>query len=160
VRIWTICVGTPGRELGAAIGEFEDRAARYWKMETLEVRAGARGSDPSAADVRTAEAERILERLPEDAEVVALTRTGESWNSRAFAHHLDGHRLYGRPGSAFVIGGAFGLGLAVLERADTRLSLSPLTLPHDFARLVLLEQLYRAGTILRGEPYHKGTEGA
>ena len=60
------------------------------------------------------------------------------------------------PGVAFVIGGAFGLGEAVLDRSRTRLSLSDMTLPHEMARLFLAEQLYRAGTILRGEPYHKG----
>lgn len=159
MKIWTVCVGKTGPELARPIGEYADRASRYWKLESIEVKAGATG-DASAARVRSAEADRILERLPEDAEVVALTRTGESWNSRALAQHLDGHRLYGRPGTAFVVGGAHGLALTVLERADTRLSLSPFTMPHDIARLVLLEQIYRAGTILRGEPYHKGTEGA
>ena len=59
-------------------------------------------------------------------------------------------------GVAFVIGGAFGLGDAVLSRSRRQLSLSAMTLPHEMARLVLAEQLYRAGTILRGEPYHKG----
>ncbi len=152
-----IAVGRPGQELAAPIGGYEERAARYWKLESMEVRAG--GGD-TATDVRTAEAERILGRIPDGAEVIALTRTGESWNSRSLAQHLDGHRLYGRPGSAFIIGGAYGLALSVLERADVRLSLSPMTLPHDFARLVILEQIYRAGTILRGEPYHKGPEGA
>lgn len=160
MKIWTIAVGRPGPELAAPIGAYEQRAARYWKMETAEVRGGARGGGETATDVRTAEGERILERVPDDAELIALTRGGESWSSRALAHHLDGHRLYGRPGSVFVIGGAYGLALSVLERADVQLSLSPMTLPHDFARLVMLEQLYRAGTILRGEPYHKGPEGA
>ena len=60
------------------------------------------------------------------------------------------------PGIGFIIGGAFGLGEAVLSRARHHLSLSDMTLPHEMARLVLAEQLYRAGTILRGEPYHKG----
>jgi 23S rRNA (pseudouridine1915-N3)-methyltransferase len=159
MRIWTVCVGKAGSDLAGPIGDFGGRASRYWKLESIEVKAGA-GGEASAAQVRSAEADRILERLPDGAEVVALTRTGESWNSRSLAQHLDGHRLYGRPGAAFVVGGAYGLALTVLERADTRLSLSPLTLPHDLARFVLLEQIYRAGTILRGEPYHKGQEGA
>jgi len=160
VKVWTIAVGRPGQDLAAPIGAYEERAGRYWKMETLEVRAGAHGGGQTATDVRTAEGERILERLPDGVEVIALSRAGESWNSRALAQHLDRHRLYGRPGSAFVIGGAYGLALSVLERANVQLSLSAMTLPHDFARLVVLEQIYRAGTILRGEPYHKGPEGA
>lgn len=160
MKICTIAVGKPGAELAGPIAQYEKRAGRYWKLETIEVKGGLPGSNHTSTDVRTAEAERLLDRLPPDAEVVALTRTGESWNSRALAQHLDGHRLYGRAGSVFVLGGAYGLALSVLERADVQLSLSPMTLPHDFARLVLLEQLYRAGTILRGEPYHKGPEGA
>jgi 23S rRNA (pseudouridine1915-N3)-methyltransferase len=72
------------------------------------------------------------------------------------ASFLGAEALRASPGVAFVLGGAFGLSDQVLERAQRRLSLSDLTLPHELARLVLTEQLYRAGTLLRGEPYHKG----
>ena len=75
--------------------------------------------------------------------------------SRELAGYLEGHAVRSSAGAAFVIGGAFGLDASVVTKARRTLSLSALTLPHEMARLVLAEQLYRAGTIVRGEPYHK-----
>ncbi len=103
-----------------------------------------------------AEAERMLPRLPVGASVFALTREGKGMGSRALARALEEQAVRSSPGVAFLIGGAHGLSPSVLSRADRNLSLSDMTLPHEMARLVLAEQLYRAGTILRGEPYHKG----
>ncbi len=77
-------------------------------------------------------------------------------NSRELARYLEQRALTASAGVAFIIGGAYGLGNDVLAQTQRKLSLSPMTLPHQVARLVLAEQLYRAGTILRGEPYHKG----
>ena len=102
------------------------------------------------------EEERILARIPEKAELIALARAGTSLDSRGLAKVLEEKALRSTRDLAFVIGGAYGLGEGVLGRANLRLSLSALTLPHDIARLLLAEQLYRAGTILRNEPYHKG----
>jgi 23S rRNA (pseudouridine1915-N3)-methyltransferase len=97
----------------------------------------------------------MLARIPEGLEVVALTRIGKRMGSRELAGYLERHAVRSSAGVAFVIGGAFGLGEPVLEKARRRLSLSTFTLPHEMARLLLAEQLYRAGTIVRGEPYHK-----
>jgi 23S rRNA (pseudouridine1915-N3)-methyltransferase len=85
---------------------------------------------------------------------VACDERGENFTSERFAPWLQRHREDARD-VAFVIGGAYGLAPAVRQRAATRLAVAPWTLPHDLARLVLGEQLYRAGTLLRGEPYHK-----
>lgn len=153
MKVWVAAVGQPHRRLAPAIAEFEKRAGRYWKLETILLRQ-ARGASPT--EVREREAERILGRLPQGAELIALTRTGDACGSEALARRLHERALHGHPGTFFAIGGAFGLSGEFLERADTLLSLSSLTLPHDLARLVLAEQLYRAGTIVRGEPYHKG----
>jgi 23S rRNA (pseudouridine1915-N3)-methyltransferase len=157
VKVWVLSVGRPGPLLAGAIAEYERRAARYWSLAVAQVRAerGSRGA--TAEDVRDIEAARLLARLPAGAEVVALTRAGESWTSLRLARLLAAPAT-GRAGVAFLIGGAHGLGASVLRRADRRMRLSSLTLPHDAARLVLAEQIYRAGTILRGEPYHKGGE--
>ena len=87
---------------------------------------------------------------------MALTRSGEPLGSEALARFLGDLALRSSPGVAFLIGGAHGLGAGVLAQARRRLALSAMTLPHELARVVLAEQLYRAGTILRGEPYHKG----
>ncbi|HZD04600.1 MAG TPA: 23S rRNA (pseudouridine(1915)-N(3))-methyltransferase RlmH, partial [Longimicrobiales bacterium] len=125
-----------------------------WKLEVVEVEAGARrGEEPE--EVVAAEAERILARLPREAGVVALTRKGKGMTSRGLARWLS-RQAVDASDVAFVIGGAWGLDAVVLERASRHLSLSPMTLPHEVARLCLAEQLYRAGTIVRGEPYHKG----
>lgn len=153
-----VSVGRPGRVLADAIGEYERRAGRYWNLDTVEVREERAGKGTPGARVREAESRRVLERVPDGYEVVALTREGEAWSSLRLAQHLESLAVSARPGAAFLVGGALGLDDAVLRRADRRLSLSSLTLPHDMARLVLAEQLYRAGTIVRGEPYHKTAE--
>jgi 23S rRNA (pseudouridine1915-N3)-methyltransferase len=95
--------------------------------------------------------------LPVDLETFALTRSGRSIDTRGLADRLERVATYGPAGAAFVIGGAYGLDDAVIQKCRNRLSLSDLTLPHELARLVLAEQLYRVGTLLRGEPYHKGS---
>jgi 23S rRNA (pseudouridine1915-N3)-methyltransferase len=95
-----------------------------------------------------------MRAIPDDARVVALTRQGTMPASRDFARRL-GHWQERALDIAFVVGGANGLDRSVIERSEEQLSLSPMTLPHEVARLVLLEQIYRGHTILRGEPYHK-----
>jgi 23S rRNA (pseudouridine1915-N3)-methyltransferase len=150
-----VVVGRVRGPLAQLLGEYEVRTAHYWKLDVVEVEAGAPGGRDDPDQVRAAEAERVLARLDDGADVVALTRDGRALSSRALAELLGDAALHARD-VAFVIGGAYGLAAVVLERARHRLSLSALTLPHEMARLVLTEQLYRAGTILRGEPYHKG----
>lgn len=154
MKVTLVVVGRVRGPVADAVGAYETRAARYWKLDVVEVDAGAGGRD-DAESVREAEAGRILARVPDGARVMALTRGGKPMSSRALSRWLTEAALHGQD-VALVIGGAWGLGPAVLERADRTLSLSALTLPHELARLVLAEQLYRAGTIARGEPYHKG----
>lgn len=150
-----LAVGAPeGTGVAGVIRAYEERAGRYFSLEALELPA-APGQLP-AEEARRREGERLLERLPEGAELFALTREGKGISSRGLASYLERLRTYGRAGAAFAVGGAHGLSPAVLGAADRRLSLSPMTLPHGLARLVLTEQIYRAGTILRGEPYHRG----
>ena len=147
-------VGKPrDRHLAAAIDEYETRAARYWPLDVVAVReASGRGVEPEEAKSR--EGERLLERVPAGAVVVACDERGEQLTSAEFAKLVSGARESARD-IAFVIGGAFGLPSAVRQRATRSIQLAPFTLPHELARLVLAEQLYRAGTIVRGEPYHK-----
>jgi 23S rRNA (pseudouridine1915-N3)-methyltransferase len=154
VKVLVVVVGKSRRPLADAIDAYEKRAGRYWKLEVVEVSGGAPGG--ARETVLEAEAARILKRIPNGFEVVALTRTGGDMDSVELAGYLEAHGVRSTPGVAFVIGGAFGLGSALLERDIRALSLSPMTLPHDMARLILAEQLYRAGTLIRGEPYHKG----
>ncbi|HZS59354.1 MAG TPA: 23S rRNA (pseudouridine(1915)-N(3))-methyltransferase RlmH [Gemmatimonadaceae bacterium] len=137
MRIVVATVGAPrNRALAEAIADYETRAARYWPLEVREVKE-----------------ERLASAVAE-VDVVACTEDGARMSSAEFARWLQAARERAKD-FAFVIGGAFGLPSALLERARSRLSLAPWTLPHELARLVLAEQLYRAGTIVRGEPYHK-----
>jgi 23S rRNA (pseudouridine1915-N3)-methyltransferase len=100
------------------------------------------------------EGERLLAKLPTTVRLVLCDPGGKAHDSAGFAAMLRQYRESGQD-VAFVVGGAFGIGEVVRARPHTRIALAPWTLPHELARLVLAEQLYRAGTIVRGEPYHK-----
>jgi 23S rRNA (pseudouridine1915-N3)-methyltransferase len=161
MRIMVVVVGRVRPPLDEAVREYEARAARYWKLSVEEVDAGVgRGGAVDPDQVRRAEGERILARLPESGELWLLTRKGRGMASEALAEALGQRALHGLPPVAFCIGGAFGFSPEVREASRRRISLSPMTLPHEMARLILAEQIYRAGTILRGEPYHKGGGGS
>jgi 23S rRNA (pseudouridine1915-N3)-methyltransferase len=150
MRFRVACVGRPhGAALAALIEDYEGRAARYWPLEVVEVRE-ARGRDP--AQVRRTEAER-LHAAGGSSLIVACDERGRALDSVAFAERLQGWREAARD-VTFVIGGAHGLDREVLAPGLT-LQLAQWTLPHELARLILAEQLYRAGTIVRREPYHK-----
>jgi 23S rRNA (pseudouridine1915-N3)-methyltransferase len=155
VRITVLCVGRPRGVVGDLVREYEARIERYFRFEAIEVKEASGRGRPVAEQIDE-EGERLLARLPAQVELVALHRPGTPWSSDQLARHLSQAALHGAPGIAFAIGGAFGLSTALLARADRLLSLSGMTLPHELARLILVEQLYRAGTITRGEPYHKG----
>lgn len=146
-------VRTPG--LAEAIEEYENRLRHYVRFEARQV-SPAHLSDERAAEAMLQEGEALLAKAPSESTLIALTRDGRRWTTRNLAEHMQEMQTYGGGGLTFAIGGAHGLSVPVLRRARTRLSLSAMTLPHELARLVLTEQLYRAATILRGEPYHKG----
>ncbi|UCC26883.1 MAG: 23S rRNA (pseudouridine(1915)-N(3))-methyltransferase RlmH [Gemmatimonadales bacterium] len=156
MKVTLVVVGKVRGELAEAVAEYESRATRYWKLEVIEVDAGAPRGKGDPESVMAAEADRILGRLPAAAEVAILTRDGRPLSSRGLAGWLQDHAVLGSAGVALVIGGAYGIHGTVRARARRRISLSAMTFPHEMARLILAEQLYRAGTILRGEPYHKG----
>ena len=139
--------------LGEAIRDYETRAARYWPLDVHEVRE-ERATGIPVDKVKEREAARLSEKVPERARIVACELGGKSLTSDQFAELLQTAREQDRD-LAFLIGGAFGLSPSVAKKSTMRLSLAPWTLPHEIARLVLVEQIYRAGTIVRGEPYHK-----
>ena len=147
-------VGKPrDRHLAAAIDDYETRAARYWPLDVVEVRE-ASGRGVSAEETKEREGARLLDRLPAVASLIVCDEHGDRLTSGEFSVLLASARDSARD-IAFVIGGAFGLSASLRKRAARTIQLAPWTLPHEMARLVLAEQLYRAGTILRGEPYHK-----
>ena len=139
--------------LGDAIRDYEKRAARYWPLDVHEVRE-ERASGVPLEKVMQREGERLAERIPDGAQRVACEVGGKALTSAQFAELLRAARDEDRD-MAFLIGGAYGLSPVVTSGSTMKLSLAPWTLPHEIARLVLAEQIYRAGTIVRGEPYHK-----
>ncbi len=125
------------------------------RLEIVEVRAAGRPeADANVARVR--EADSLRRAAGRTARIFCLTRGGPARTSEDFADLLRRWREDSRD-VAIMIGGAFGIDGSLLDEAEGTISLSPMTLPHELARVVLLEQLYRADTILHAEPYHKGS---
>jgi 23S rRNA (pseudouridine1915-N3)-methyltransferase len=154
MRIRLVCVGRPrDRELGLLHDRYAARiermGVRYDADWVAEVRPGGRFSDDH---VRQREARNVLEKLPGPGTIVATDRRGASWTSEQLAPLLE---RWATPALTLVVGGPLGLHPDVLSRADHAWSLSPLTFPHEVVRVLVVEQLYRALTILRGAPYHK-----
>jgi 23S rRNA (pseudouridine1915-N3)-methyltransferase len=158
MRVTMLAVGKARGAIAEAIGEYEGRLRRYFTFEGVEVKEESFRRPGDAGRVRQEEGKRLLARVPAGSEVVALHETGRQWSSEELSHYLQELGVRGSPGAAFLIGGAYGLSDEVLRTARHQLSLSAFTLPHELARLVITEQLYRAGSIARGEPYHKGRE--
>lgn len=127
------------RHLGAVCDEYLARARRHLPVEVLEV-------EDDAALVR---------RIPAGAEVIALEPGGEAWDTPKFTALLERGMVHGTRALVFLIGGSDGLPATAVARSGRRLSLSGLTLPHRLARVVLCEQIYRALSIIKGEPYNR-----
>ena len=125
--------------LRTACDDYLGRLRHYTRVDEREVKDEA----------------RLSEAISGEARLVALSRAGESWTSAELAQRTARWDQEGRE-VAFAIGGAAGLPRAMVERAESVWSLSALTFPHELARVLVLEQLYRAFTIRRGEPYHRG----
>jgi len=136
-----------------ACDDYLRRLARHLTVREVEVREASRS--PTVEAQREEEAARLRARVPARARLVALARAGAAWTSEELARRLERWMREARP-VALVIGGSRGLAPELIAEAADRWSLGPLTLPHELARVVVAEQLYRASTILRGEPYHKG----
>jgi len=138
-----------------AIESYLTRLSPFAKIEILEIKEGHGGATkPDENKTRAAEAGSLLKNIPTDAIVVALDETGTNLTSPTFARHLETWGISGQT-IVFLIGGSWGLDASVKARAKFVLSLGKHTLPHLLARIVLLEQLYRAETILAGKVYHK-----
>ena len=136
-----------------AFDDYAHRLQRYVSFREHEVREASRA--PTVEAQRAEEAERLGARIAAGSNVVALARVGAGWSSADLATQLERWLLAARP-LTFVIGGSHGLDSSLMTRGAATWSLGPLTLPHELARVVVGEQLYRACTILRGERYHKG----
>jgi len=127
------------RRLTSLCEEYAERVRHHMPLEIQEV----------------ADDEALLRGLPPATEIIALEPGGDAWTTAEFTQYLEKRMVQGTRAVAFLIGGADGLGAATVKQARRRLSLSPLTLPHRLARVLLCEQIYRAISIIRGEPYSR-----
>ena len=152
-----ITVGTLKEEyLAAAVAEYKKRLAAFARVEEINLKEEKLAEDSPAAAERalSAEGERILSRIPDGAYTVALCVEGKMLSSEALAA-LVGKAKDEKGKLCLIIGSSYGLSPAVKARADFRLSLSPMTFPHQLMRVILAEALYRSFTILAGKTYHK-----
>lgn len=134
--------------------EYAKRLPRDFTVEVVELPLGARGKNASIEKAILKEGEQMLAAIPAGDKVIALDVKGKPWSTEKLADNLADWRMVGGNYS-LLIGGPDGLAPACLARADAKWSLSPLTLPHPLVRIVVIEQLYRAWTILNNHPYHK-----
>lgn len=137
-----------------AAHEYEQRLRRYTSYNVVEIK-DTKPSGKSTSQIQADESFRLLQRISPASFVVALDKSGKSINSETLANLLHEKSLYGPGELAFCLGGPHGFSGNFLQKTAQTLSLSKLTFPHELARVILLEQLYRAFTILNGEKYHK-----
>ncbi len=143
--------------LNEGIDEFNKRLQPYTRVNITEVSDEKIPSHPSRAEkeqVKEKEGEHLLGILPENTYLIALDVNGKPMTSPGLAKSIQNLQVRGQSSITFVIGGALGLAAEVLQKADYHLSLSHMTFTHQMARLILIEQIYRAFKIIRGEPYH------
>ena len=144
--------------LKQGIEEYTKRLSAYAKIDIIEIpdeKAPETLSEQEMLQVKGKEGERILAKVPDDAHVIALAIEGKMKSSEELADTLDKLATYGKSKIVFVIGGSLGLSKDVMKRSNDTLSFSKMTFPHQLMRLILVEQVYRAFRINRGEPYHK-----
>jgi len=140
------------------IKEYSKRLSRYVKLEILEVddeKAPENLSEKEMEIVKNKEGERILSKIPSNTYIISLAIDGKNLSSEEFSKKIDDLALEGISDITFIIGGSLGISEEVLGRGDFKLSFSCMTFPHQLMRLILLEQIYRAFKISKGEPYHK-----
>ena len=142
----------------SAAAEYSKRLSGYCRFTLLELPESRLPEDPSPAEIQAGlekEADLIFSKIPKGAWFCVFTPEGKTLSSEAFAGKLKEVKLSGKSSACFLIGSSFGMADRVKERADFRLSMGPMTFPHHLARIMVLEQLYRAEAIQAGSKYHK-----
>lgn len=159
MKITVIAVGKiKEKYFTAAVQEYAKRLSRYCKLEILEVpdeKTPDGAGEALESQIKEKEGERIIQKIPDNAYVVALAIEGKMLDSEELAGQMERWNVGGISHVVFVIGGSLGLSSGVLRRADYKLSFSPMTFPHQLMRVILLEQVYRSFRIRNHEPYHK-----
>lgn len=144
--------------LKEGIAEYVKRLSRFAEVELVEVEdehAPESLSEAQEGQVKQREAERLLKRIKEGSYIILLDLAGQQASSEVFSSKLESIMLSGNSHITFIIGGSLGLDQSLVGAANYRLCLSKMTFPHQLARLILLEQIYRAFKIMKNETYHK-----
>lgn len=159
LHVTVLCVGKLKEAYWRdAVAEYAKRLSAFCRFAVVEVDEERLSDAPGPAQIErtlTEEGKRLLSHIPRDALTVALCIEGKTVSSEALSARLSSWALEGKSHIVFVIGGSFGLSDAVKNAAALRLSMSPMTFPHQLARVMLLEQIYRAFQIAGGGKYHK-----
>ena len=158
-RVTVLCVGKLKEKFYIdAAAEYVKRLQRHCKLELIELPEQRLPDDPSPAEIQKAlrtEGDAIRERLPKGGAVIALCIEGKPCSSQELSRRMADLAVQGKTQLTFLIGGSVGLDEDLKRQADWRLSMSPMTFPHHMARIMLLEQIYRAYQIAGGTKYHK-----
>lgn len=142
----------------SAAAEYEKRMKGYCQFQLIELPEARLSENPSPSEIKAAlekEADEILTKIPKGAWFCTLTPEGKLLSSEALAGKIKDVKLSGKSSACFLIGSSFGMAPRLKEMADFTLSLGPMTFPHHLARIMVLEQLYRAESIQAGSKYHK-----
>jgi 23S rRNA (pseudouridine1915-N3)-methyltransferase len=134
--------------------EYEKRLSHYTRFEEVVIPELKKASKLSFAEIKQKEGALILSKIDSNDHVVLLDEKGKDKSSEDFAKWIENKQIYGTSKVVFVIGGAYGFSEEVYKRAQLKLSLSRMTFSHQMVRMIFKEQLYRAFTIIKGEPYH------
>ncbi len=159
ISVNIICVGKlKEKYLRDASAEYIKRLTAFCKLNIIEITPYALPDSPTQAQIEAgleAEGKQILSKIQNGAYVYAMCIEGKQRSSEALSAEFDKLSVFGESNLTFIIGGSFGLSDAVKARADAKLSMSEMTFPHQLARIMLLEQIYRAFQISTGGKYHK-----
>jgi 23S rRNA (pseudouridine1915-N3)-methyltransferase len=157
VRLKVVCIGrTQKGYLTQGIKDYITRLQHYIKLEWIELQKSKKSRSSKYHEGLKKESEKIWAHIHSSALWVVLAEGGKAFSSSDFAKWIESRMIEGRQEIIFIIGGDQGLDPEILSKADLKLSLSRMTFTHQMIRLIFLEQLYRAFTIIRGEPYHHG----
>lgn len=155
MKIKLICVGkTNFNFLKTGEEEYSKRLAHYCSYTRIDIPELKQVKSFTQEEIKLREGELILSKIQSGEQVILLDDKGKSYNSITFANHLEKKALHGSSAITFIIGGAYGFSSAVYLKSDEQISLSEMTFSHQIIRLIFLEQLYRAFTIIKGEKYH------
>lgn len=141
-----------------AVREYEKRISAFAKFSITELEPERISENPSEAEINAAldsEAEKIFAKIPQNSMLVAMCIEGKQFGSEAFAKKINEAALSGKSNIAFIIGSSHGLSGKVKKAAQLKMSMSEMTFPHQLARVMLSEQIYRAFTIINNRKYHK-----